>query len=186
MKTSIKVFTGIAVAAILLTSAQVVFADSSDYYEQTLVQEQGRGQGQGRGANPEQDGLMEDYMTIAMADVFGLSVEELELRLEAEESFITIALSQGFTIEEVDGLMDEIRSTATEIAATEGTILGRQEANQMVNQLGTKGQGGRIAGGDEAPRINMSEGECDETCDADGIPLYENATGESMMRRRNR
>ena len=59
----------------------------------------------------------------------------------------------------------------------------------MINQIGAKGQGGRIAGGDGAPRINMSEGECDKEtcdCDSDGVPLYENATGESMMRRGNR
>ena len=123
-------------------------------------------------------------MTAAMAEVFGLTVEEIELRYEVEDSFITIALSQGFAIEDVNELMDNVRSTAVEIAAGEGVILGRQEANQMVSQIGTKGQGGRIAGQESAPRINMSEGECDEeTCDCDGEPLYENATGESMMRR---
>ena len=182
MKTSTKILVGIATVAILLTPTGAIFADSVDNFAQGLSQ----GQGQGRGVGSEQDGLLEDYMTAAMADIFGLTVEELELRLEAEESLITIALSQGFAIEDVDGLMDEVRSTAVEIAATEGVFLGGQEANQMVNQLGTKGQGGRIAGGDEAPRINMTEGECDETCDCDGVPLYENATGESMMRRGNR
>ena len=183
MKTSTKIFAGIAAVTILLTSAGAVFADSGDNFAQV----QNQGQGQGRGVGSEQDGLMDDYMTTAMAEVFGLTVEELELHFEAEGSFITIALSQGFAIEDVDGLMDEVRSTAVEIAAAEGVILGRQEANQMVSQLVTKGQGGSIAGGDEAPRINMTEGECDEeTCDRDGEHLYENAEGESMMRRGNR
>ena len=177
MKTSTKIFAGIAAIAILLTSTGAVFADSYEVF----------GLGQGRGAGSDQDGLLDDYMTAGMAEVFGLTVEEIELRYEAEESFITIALSRGFAIENVDGLMDEVRSAAVEIAAAEGVILGRQEANQMVSQLGTKGQGGRIAGGDEAPRINLTEGECDEeTCDCDGEPLYENAAGESMMRRGNR
>ena len=117
-----------------------------------------------------------------------MTIEELDLHLETEEKFITIALSHWFTNEDIDGLMDTVRSTAVEIVAAEGVILGRQEANQMVSQLGTKGQGGRIAGADEAPRINMTEGECDEeTCDCDGEPLFENADGESaMMRRGNR
>jgi hypothetical protein len=183
MKTSTKIFSGIAAVAILLTSAGAVFADSGDNFAQS----QSQGQGQGRGVGSDQDGLLDDYMTAGMAKVFGLKVEEIELRYEAEESFITIALSQGFAIEDIDGLMDKVRSTAVEIAAAEGVILGRQEANQMVSQLGAKGQGGRIAGGEEAPRLNMTEGECDEeTCGCDGEPLYENATGESMMRRGNR
>ena len=179
MKTSTKIFAGIAAIAILLTSTGAVFADSGEV--------SGLGQGQGRGVGSDQDGVLDDYMTAGMAEVFGLTVEEIEARYVAKESFITIALSQGFAIEEVDGLMDGVRSAAVEIAAAEGVILGRQEANQMVSQLGTRGQGGRIAGGDEAPRINLTEGECDEeTCDCDGEPLYENAAGESMMRRGNR
>jgi len=178
MKIGTKIFAVIPAIAILLTSTGAVFADSGDYFGQ------GHSQGQGRGVGSEQDGLLDDYMTAAMAEVFGLTVKEIELRYEAEDSFITIALSQGFAIEDVNELMDNVRSTAVEIAAGEGVILGRQEANQMVSQLGTKGQGGRIAGQEGAPRINMTDGECDEeTCDCDGEPLFENVTGESMMRR---
>ena len=179
MKTSTKILAGITAVTILLASTGAVFADSGDYL--------GQGQGQGRGVGSKQDGLMDDYITAAMAKVFGLTVEEIELRYEAEDSFITIALSQGFEIEDIDGMMDDVRSIAVEIAASEGVVLGRQESNQMVSQLGTKGQGGRIAGGEGAPKINMTEGECDEeTCDCDGEPLYENAEGESMMRRGGR
>ena len=184
MKTSTKIFAGITAVAIVLASTGAVFADSGDYLGQGQGQGQSQAQGQGRGVGSEQDGLLDDYITAAMAEVFGLTVEEIELRYEAEDSFITIALSQGFEIEDIDGMMDQIRSTAVEIAAGEGVILGRQESNQMVSQLGTKGQGGRIAGQEGAPRINMTDGECDEeTCDCDSEPLYENATGESMMRR---
>ena len=187
MKTSTKILAGITAVAILLTSTGVTFADSGDYLGQGQGQGQSQGQGQGRGVESEQDGLLDDYMTAAMAKVFGLTTEEMDLRLDAEESFITIALSQGFAIEDVDGLMDEVRSTAVELAAAEGVILGRQESNQMVSQLGTKGQGGRIAGGEGALRTNMTDGECnEETCDCDGEPLYENADGESMMRRGER
>ena len=171
MKTSTKIFAGITAVAIVLASTGAVFADSGDYLGQGQGQGQSQAQGQGRGVGSEQDGLLDDYITAAMAEVFGLTVEEIELRYEAEDSFITIALSQGFEIEDIDGMMDDV-------------ILGRQESNQMVSQLGTKGQGGRIAGQEGAPRINMTDGECDEeTCDCDSEPLYENATGESMMRR---
>ena len=184
MKTGTKIFAGITAVAILLTSTGAVFADSGDYFGQGQGHGQSQGQGQGRGVESEQDGLMDDYMTAAMADVFSLTVEEMELRLKAEGSFIAIALSQGFKIEDVGGMTDQVRSTAVEIAAGEGVILGRQESNQMVSQLGTKGQGGRIAGQEGAPKINMTDGGCDEeTCDCDSEPLYENATGESMMRR---
>ena len=120
MKTGTKIFAGITAVAILLTSTGAVFADSGDYFGQG--QGQSQGQGQGRGVESEQDGLMDDYMTAAMADVFGLTIEEMELRLKAEESFITTALSQGFKIEDVGGMMDQVRSTAVEIAASEGII----------------------------------------------------------------
>jgi len=187
MKTSTKIFAGITAVAILLTSTGAAFADSGDFYGQGQGQGQNQGQGQGRGVESEQDGLLDDYMTAAMAEVFGLTIEEINLRMEAEESFITIALSQGFEIEDIDGMMDTIRSTALDIAASEGVVLGRQESNQMLSQLGTKGQGGRIAGQEDAPKINMINGECDEeTCDCDGEPLYENALGESMIRRGGR
>jgi len=188
MKTSTKIFAGITAVAILLTSAGAAFADSGDYDGQRQGQGQSQAQGQGRGVGSEQDGLLNDYMTAAMAKVFGLTIEEMTSRLEAEESFITIALSQGYEIEDIDGMMENVRSVAVEIAASEGVILGRQESNQMLSQLGTKGQGGRIAGQEGALRINMSEdGECDEeTCDHDGEPLFENATGESTMRRGGR
>ena len=187
MKTSTKIFAGITAVAILLTSTGAAFADSGDYYGQGQGQGQDQAQGQGRGVGSEEDGLLNDYMTAAMAEVFGLTIEEINLRMEAEESFITIALSQEFEIEDIDGMMDNIRSTAVEIAASEGVILGRQESNQMLTQLGTKGQGGRIAGEEGAPKNNMIDGECDEeTCDCDSEPLYENATGESMMRRGER
>ena len=190
MKTSTKIFAGITAVAILLTSAGAAFADSGDYDGQGQGQGQGQSQaqGQGRGVGSEQDGLLDDYMTAAMAEVFGLTIEEMTSRLEAEESFITIALSQGYEIEDIDGMMENVRLVAVEIAASEGVILGRQESNQMLSQLGTKGQGGRIAGQEGAPRINMSEdGECDEeTCDHDGEPLFENAARESTMRRGGR
>ena len=63
MKTSTKIFAGITAVAILLTSTGAVFADSSDDYGQG----QGQGQGQGRGVGSEEDGLLDDYMTAAMA-----------------------------------------------------------------------------------------------------------------------
>jgi len=183
MKTGTKIFAGITAVAILLTSTGAVFADSGDYFGQGQGQGQSQAQGQGRGVESEQDGLMDDYMTAAMAEVFGLTVEELELRLEAEDSFTTIALSQGYTIDDIDELMDDVQSIAVELAAAEGVILGRQAANQMVNLSGTRGQGGRFSGQEDAPRITLSEGDCDETHDA---PLYENATSESSMRRGGR
>jgi len=180
MKTSIKFFAGITAVAILLTSTGAAFADSGDFFGQGQGQGQSQALGQGRGVESEQDGLMDDYMAAAMAEVFGLTVEEMDLRLKAEDSFMTIALSLGLKIEDIGGMMDQVRSTAVEIAASEGIILGRQESNQMVSQLGTKGQGSRFRRQKEATKINKSEDNCNEICDA---PLYENFAGESSMRR---
>ena len=183
MKTTTKIFAGITAVAILLTSTGAVFADSSDSYGQGQSQGQSQAQGQGHGVRSEQDGMMGDYMTAAMAEVFGLTIEEINLRLDAEDSFMTIALSQGYTAEDINELMDDVQSIAVEAAAAEGIILGRQAVNQMVNQLGTKGQGGRFSGQEDGPRTNMSEGDCDGTCDD---PLNENTIGESSTRRGGR
>ncbi len=184
MKISTKIFAGITAVAILLTSTGAAFADSGDFFGQGQGQGQSQAQGQGRSnGSEEQDKLLDDYMAAAMAEVFGLTVEEVDLRLKAGDSFITIALSQEYAVEDIDELMDDIQSIAIERAATDGVILGSLSTNQMVNKLGTRGQGGRFRGQEEASKINMSEDNCDETCDA---PLYENFAGESSMRRGGR
>ena len=179
MKTSTKIFAGITAVAILLTSTGAAFADSGDYYGQA----QGQGQGQGRGVGSEEGGLLEGYMTAAMAEVFGLTIEEIDLRLKAKDSFTTIALSQGYAVEDIDELMNNVQSIAAELAAAKGVILGRQATNQMVNQSGTKRQGGKFGSQEDALRKNMSEGDCDETCDTS---LNENTAGESSMSRGGR
>jgi hypothetical protein len=55
-----------------------------------------------------------------MAGVLCLAVEELYLSLEAEESLISLALSQGFTIQEFEGLlMDVVYLTTVEITTAD-------------------------------------------------------------------
>ena len=58
-----------------------------------------------------------------MAGVLCLVVEELNLSLEAEESLISLALSQGFTIQEFARLMDVVHLTTVEIATADGINL---------------------------------------------------------------
>jgi len=180
MKISTKIFAGITAVAILLTSTGAAFADSGDFFGQGQGQSQSQAQGQGRSNGSEQDKLLDDYMAAGMAEVFGLTVEEVDLHQEVGDSFITIALSQEYAVEDIDELMDDIQSIAIERAAADGVILGSLSTNQMVNKLGTRGQGGRFRGQEEASKINISEDNCDEIYDA---PLYENFAGESSMRR---
>lgn len=181
MKTSTKIFTGIAVVAIALSTTAGVFADSGNGSAPDQIL------GQGRGASSEQDGLLDDYMTATMADVFGLDVEELEAFLAADETFITIALSQGYTIEDVDGLMDEVRSSAIELAAADGIFLGSQEAGQMANQFGARGQGVGYSGQAGMARYSMTGSSLNmQDCDCGGVALNADTAGEAMMRRGNR
>ena len=66
-----------------------------------------------------------------MAGVLCLAVEELYLSLEAEESLISLALSQGFTIQEFEGLlMDVVHLTTVEITTSDGINLDTIEKSE--------------------------------------------------------
>jgi hypothetical protein len=79
----------------------------------------GRGPGDG-------SGLMHDYMEKAMAEAVGLSISEFEARHDAGETFYQIALSKGFTSEEIPTLMQAARNTALDAAAKDGVITQEQ------------------------------------------------------------
>lgn len=170
MKTATKIFTGIAVVAVVLSTSAAVFADSGDGFMPGQIR------GQGRGANSEQAGLLKAYMVSATAEVFGLEIEEVEARLAANETFITIALSQGYAIEDVDRLMGEAHSIAIDLAAADGIYLGSQAAYRNANQPGRRGQNAGIDG-------QAGAGFSARNCDGTGVNAE--AAGRPMLRRGN-
>ena len=103
----------------------------------------------GRGYGPRmENGMMladgdhplHDYIQAAYAEALGLSVSDLESKLEAGQTMIEIALATGLSQEEAWDLMRDARQAAFEAAQADGIELPA---------LGPRGEGvGRGANGD--------------------------------------
>ena len=129
---------------------------------------QGNGIGAGTGINLEVN--LRDYMPAAIADVLGLSVEDVNARLASGETFYTIAQSLGYTTDQLPALMTSVREKAIELATAAGALITDQSAFLLGNQYG----GNARANG---------TGLCDGTC----IPQnLSQTTGGSMTRRGGR
>jgi len=125
-------------------------------------------QGYGHGGNGLGTGLnlganLSNYMPAAIADVLGLSVEEVDTRLASGETFYAIALSKGFTSNQLPALMTSVREKAIELATAAGAISVDQSSFLLGNQYGSnaRGNGAGIAG---MYSTGNSTGLCDGTC----------------------
>ena len=99
---------------------------------------------------------LHDIMINAYAAEFGLTVEELNAKIDAGQTMFEIAEAYGYDAESFTQLMTEIRQQAREEAAELGLFVGR---------------GGRWASGDQA---FVGQGMEDGTClSEDGIPLQD-------------
>jgi len=131
MKTSMKIFTEIAAAAMLLTSIGAVSADS--------IEGSAFGPGNGYGAGEGQEGQLEPYMNAAIAEGLGLTVEEVETLLASGETHYTIALDQGLTAEEFAAIYESAWAAALEMAAKDGIVINQFGRNS--NTTGRNGSG---------------------------------------------
>ncbi len=84
-------------------------------------------------------GLLHDYISEAMADALGMSVEELQASHDAGEYFNDLALASGLSEDEVSALMLEARTSALDAAAKDGVIT--QEQAEWMKERGA-GRGG--------------------------------------------
>ena len=82
-------------------------------------------------------GLLHDYMTEAMSDVFGISAEELD---EIHESGGTLFDALDLTVEEFRAKMLEVRQIALEQAAADG-VISQDRADWMTDRMNGAGQG---------------------------------------------
>ena len=143
MKTSIKIFAGIAAAAMLLTSIGAVSADS--------IEGAAFGSGYGYGAGEGQGGQLEPYMEAAIAEALGLTVEEMEALVASGETHYTIALKQGLTAEEFTAVFESARAAALETAAKDGIV---------INQFGRNGNTSGRYGNCQFNPENCTNGTC--------------------------
>jgi hypothetical protein len=136
------------------------------------------GNGMYAGTGLNQEVTLSNYMPAAMADVLGLSVEDVNARLESGETFYTIALSLGYTSEQLPALMTSVHEKAIELAAAAGAISTDQSNFLLGNQYGGNARGN---GAGTASMYSAGDGTglCDGTC----IPQnLSQTTGGSMMR----
>ena len=143
MKTSMKIFVGIAAAAMLLTSIGAVSADS--------IEGAAFGPGNGYGAGEGQGGQLEPYMEAALAEGLGLTVEEVEALLASGETHYTIALKQGLNAEEFTAIFESARAEALAMAAKDGIVI-----NQFGRNTNTAGRYGNCQFNPE----NCTDGTC--------------------------
>jgi hypothetical protein len=136
----------------------------------------GNGTNTGTGVNMEV--TLSNYMPAAMADVLGLSVDEINTRLASGETFTTIALSLGYTIDQLPALMTSIRSEAISLAIADGVLTADQAAFLLNNQYGGNARGNG-AGTASMNSTGNGTGLCDGTCVPQNLSL---TTGGSMRR----
>lgn len=92
---------------------------------------------------PGGSGYLHTYMTQAMADALGLSVNEFDARRAAGETFYSIALAQGIPADKIPALMQAVRAKALDAAVKDGAL-----TQEQADWIKTRGFGrGRMMGG---------------------------------------
>ena len=136
MKKTLVILAVLGVAVLALGTAGYVYAQSQTppatpqgYAPGTGMPFQGMRPARGgfQGQMMDEDGNpLHDYMVTALADTFGLTPEELEAMHDSGTTLWDYAAEQGYTIEEFQALMQEVRNTALEQAVTDGVITQEQ------------------------------------------------------------
>ncbi|MBP9041447.1 MAG: hypothetical protein KBF64_06705 [Anaerolineaceae bacterium] len=98
----------------------------------------------------EQDEVLHDLMMEAWSVELGISVDELNARLDGGETLSQIALSTGLSLDEFLTLSDSIRADATEQALADGLIT--QEQANLIQQSIQVRAGGQARGAAAAVR----------------------------------
>jgi hypothetical protein len=95
----------------------------------------------GRTLNTSLNVTLSTYMTPAMAEILGLTAADLGARLDAGETFNSIALSLGYTADQLPALMTSVRALAVDAAIAAGVITADQAALLPANQYSGTGTG---------------------------------------------
>ena len=117
-------------------------------------------------------------MPTAMADVFGLSLDEVNTQLASGETFSTIALSLGYTTDQLPALMTSIRTKAIDLATADGIVTADQAAFLLNSQYGGNARGNGTASMNGTGN-GIGAGICDGACIPQNLSTV---TGGSMRR----
>jgi len=131
----------VLVVLVALAAAGLAFAQSQD---PTPAPGFNRGYGMMGGRGMMGDGTtgpMHTYMIEALAPRLGLSVEDLQARIDAGETPYQIAQAQGMTDEQIVTLMSEAHTEALQ-AAVDAGVITQEQADWMSQRMGQMGQNG--------------------------------------------
>jgi hypothetical protein len=99
-----------------------------------------------QGATP---GFMHDEMTAAFAEKLGMTVDELNTRLQAGDTMFDIAVEKGLSQEEFRTIMTDARSKALDAAVASGELT-QEQADFMkqrgAGRMGFRNQDGNFGG----------------------------------------
>jgi hypothetical protein len=95
-------------------------------------------------------GPMHNYMLQGFAEAFGLTVEELQAKLDAGETMYSIAEAQGMTLEEFRTLMIDVRTEVFAQMVADGVITQAQ-ADWMLARMAQMWQNGYGPGSGSCP-----------------------------------
>lgn len=144
MKKLFLILVGVGITMAAFAGAGAVFAeDSMPPIEANSQGSYGFGRRGGRFGEME-DSPLHDLMTAAIADAFGLTVEELETMHENGETLWTLAEEQGLTTEEFQVKMLEARQDAVQQAVDEG-LISQEVADQMLSRWENTPMGGKVS-----------------------------------------
>lgn len=162
MKKTLFAFAFVASLVVALVAASVVSAQgNAPTAPQAPATGYGRGGmmgGRGVGTEINLDSLLHDDLMAIYADALGISVDELNARLEGGETLAEIAYAEGLTPEQFFALMSDARAQAIEQAVLDGTLTQEQAdwlASRPSMQMGSqveKPLGSRM-GGQMSPQM---------------------------------
>ena len=104
------------------------------------------------------DGMLEDLIHANLADALGIEIDDLTARLDAGETFSSIAFSLGFDSIAIRDMIVSARADALAQAVADG-LLTQEQVDWMASH------------GNRMPAANYGEGICDGTgeCLEDGV-----------------
>ncbi len=131
-----KVVAAVAAIALLVMGGTAVFAQQSDDGQHAFAQHGQQGRPGGKGGGRGRDGRFIDreVMLEAIADVLGITVDELEAAREAGTRLPELAESLGVEIELVEDAITAVRIEGVEQAAADGEIT-QEQADRILEQI---------------------------------------------------
>jgi len=139
-----KTIIGITIAAAIIGAvAGAFFLSKPDIaYAQSDWQETPEpGDGLGHGRMGWARGILHDSLVAFFAESLGISVDDLNARLESGERMLDIAIDEGLALDEFRTLMTDARSQAIQQALEDGTLT-EEQAEWMQQRGGGRGMHG--------------------------------------------